>query len=85
MAEELGPSVRTAVWVGPGHVQDFISGMPNCMVIASADEDLTHFLVDTFTSPLIRFYYGQDLLASKSARPPRTSWASLPVCSTALI
>ena len=62
MAEELGPAVRTAVWVGPGHVQDFISGMPNCMVIASADEDLTHFLVDTFTSPLIRFYYGQDLL-----------------------
>ena len=62
MAEELGPAVRTAVWVGPGHVQDFISGMPNCMVIASADEGLTHFLVDTFTSPLIRFYYGQDLL-----------------------
>ncbi len=62
MAEELEPAVRTAVWVGPGHVQDFISGMPNCMVIASADEGLTHFLVDTFTSPLIRFYYGQDLL-----------------------
>ena len=36
--------------------------MPNCMVIASADDELTHFLVDTFTSPLIRFYYGQDLL-----------------------
>lgn len=62
MAEELGDAVRTAVWVGPGHVQDFISGMPNCMVIASADDELTHFLVDTFTSPLIRFYYGQDLL-----------------------
>ncbi|WP_296918853.1 NAD(P)H-dependent glycerol-3-phosphate dehydrogenase [Megasphaera sp.] len=62
MAEELGETVRSAVWVGPGHVQDFISGMPNCMVIASADDELTHFLVDTFTSPLIRFYYGQDLL-----------------------
>ncbi|WP_296815161.1 NAD(P)H-dependent glycerol-3-phosphate dehydrogenase [uncultured Megasphaera sp.] len=62
MAEEFGETVRSAVWVGPGHVQDFISGMPNCMVIASADDELTHFLVDTFTSPLIRFYYGQDLL-----------------------
>lgn len=62
MAEELGAAVRTAVWVGPGHVQDFLSGMPNCMVIASDDNELTHFLVDTFTSPLIRFYYGQDLL-----------------------
>lgn len=62
MAEELGPKVKTAVWVGPGHVQDFVSGMPNCMVIASADETLTHKLVDIFTSPLIRFYYGRDLL-----------------------
>ena len=29
--EELGPDVQTAVWVGPGHVQDFVAGMPNCM------------------------------------------------------
>lgn len=62
LAEELGPEVKTAVWVGPGHVQDFVSGMPNCMVIASQSESLTHELVDIFTSPLIRFYYGRDLL-----------------------
>jgi glycerol-3-phosphate dehydrogenase (NAD(P)+) len=62
MAEELGPDVPVAVWVGPGHVQDFLSGMPNCMVMASHDTGLTHRLVDIFASPLIRFYYGQDLL-----------------------
>ncbi|MCH4166440.1 MAG: NAD(P)H-dependent glycerol-3-phosphate dehydrogenase [Megasphaera sp.] len=62
MEEELGPDVPVAVWVGPGHVQDFLSGMPNCMVMASKDTELTHRLVDIFTSPLIRFYYGQDLL-----------------------
>ena len=62
MEEELGPKMQTAVWVGPGHVQDFVSGMPNCMVMASKDTALTHRLVDIFTSPLIRFYYGQDLL-----------------------
>lgn len=62
LEEELGPAIPSAVWVGPGHVQDFISGMPNCMVMASRDMDLTHRLVDMFTSPLIRFYYGQDLL-----------------------
>ena len=62
MEEELGPDVQTAVWVGPGHVQDFVAGMPNCMVMASRDMDLTRRLVDVFTSPLIRFYYGQDLL-----------------------
>ena len=62
MEEELGPDVPIAVWVGPGHVQDFVRGMPNCMVMASKDTQLTHQLVDIFTSPLIRFYYGQDLL-----------------------
>ncbi len=51
MEEELGPDVQTAVWVGPGHVQDFVAGMPNCMVMASRDMELTRRLVDVFTSP----------------------------------
>ena len=36
VSQELGP-VPCAVWVGPGHVQDFTRGIPNCMVIDSAD------------------------------------------------
>ena len=52
---------RVAVWVGPGHVQDFIDGIPNCMVISSDDRELTQELVDIFKSSLIRFYYGRDL------------------------
>ncbi|MCL2798476.1 MAG: glycerol-3-phosphate dehydrogenase, partial [Firmicutes bacterium] len=24
---------QIAVWVGPGHIQDFVKGIPNCMVI----------------------------------------------------
>ena len=55
-------SPDVAVWVGPGHVQDFLKGIPNCMVMASADKDLTHELVEVFKSPLIRFYYGSDLI-----------------------
>ena len=62
MEEELGQDVNVAVWVGPGHVQDFTAGMPNCMVMASRSMELTRHLVDNFTSPLIRFYYGKDLL-----------------------
>lgn len=62
LEEELGPDVQAAVWVGPGHVQDFIAGMPNCMVMSSRNMELTRRLVDMFTSPLIRFYYGTDLL-----------------------
>lgn len=63
--EELGASIPVAVWVGPGHVQDFTQGMPNCMVLSSRDEALTHRLVNAFTSPLIRFYYGHDLLGTE--------------------
>ena len=32
--QELG-AIPCAVWVGPGHVQDFLRGIPNCMVIDS--------------------------------------------------
>ena len=60
--EVLGADNQVAVWVGPGHVQDFIAGIPNCMVIASDDAALTQALVDIFKSPLIRFYYGRDLI-----------------------
>lgn len=56
---------RVAVWVGPGHVQAFAAGVPNCMVIDSADESVKRTLVDAFSSELIRFYYGQDLIGSE--------------------
>lgn len=62
LSEEIGTDKHIAVWVGPGHVQDFLRGMPNCMVMVSQEEALTKQLVDIFASPLIRFYYGKDLL-----------------------
>ncbi len=54
-----------AVWLGPGHVQEFIKGVPNCMVIDSQDDSLKHCLVEAFSSDLIRFYYGQDMLGNE--------------------
>ena len=51
-----------AVWVGPGHPQDYVKGIPNCMVIDSNNEKVKAMLVDSFTSELIRFYYGTDLI-----------------------
>ena len=55
----------TAIWVGPGHVQDFTRGIPNCMVIDSDDKALKERLVQAFSSRLIRFYYGDDLLGNE--------------------
>lgn len=63
--EETGWGSRAAVWVGPGHVQDFLRGVPNCMVIAAKEIQLTKQVVEIFSSPLIRFYYGEDLLGTE--------------------
>ncbi len=63
--EVLGKDTPVAVWLGPGHVEEFTRGRPNCMVIDSEDEKLKHTLVDEFTSSLIRFYYGTDLIGNE--------------------
>ena len=56
---------KIAVWVGPGHIQSFVQGVPNCMVIDSANEKLKRELVHAFKSDLIRFYYGNDLIGTE--------------------
>lgn len=54
-----------AVWVGPGHPQDYVRGIPNCMVIDSNNREIKEKLVSEFTSELIRFYLGTDLIGSE--------------------
>ncbi len=54
-----------AVWVGPGHPQDYVKGIPNCMVIDSKNETVKKNLVDLFNSELIRFYIGNDLIGTE--------------------
>lgn len=63
--ESIPQDVGVAVWVGPGHVQDFTSGIPNCMVVDSDDPVLTERLVETFHSDLIRLYKGHDLIGTE--------------------
>ena len=63
--ENLDGSNRVAVWLGPGHVQEFCRGIPNCMVIDSKDEETKVRLVQAFSSELIRFYYGNDLVGNE--------------------
>ncbi len=66
IVEEFVPeSTQVAVWVGPGHPQDFSRGIPNCMVIDSRHDDLKHFLIHEFSSELIRFYVGNDLIGTE--------------------
>ena len=59
------PKENVAVWVGPGHIQEFTKNVPNCMVIDSYSPELTKFLADSFRSDLIRFYYGGDVIGTE--------------------
>ncbi|MBQ9742772.1 MAG: NAD(P)H-dependent glycerol-3-phosphate dehydrogenase [Ruminococcus sp.] len=54
-----------AVWVGPGHPQDFVKGIPNCMVIDSKNEEVKNLLCRELSSSLIRMYIGNDFLGSE--------------------
>lgn len=56
---------RIAVWVGPGHIQEFTKNKPNCMVIDSESKSLVKEFADAFRSDLIRFYYGDDIIGSE--------------------
>ncbi len=56
---------NVAVWVGPGHIQAFTQGYPNCMVIDAYNKDLVKYLADNFRGNLIRFYYGDDIIGSE--------------------
>lgn len=65
--EEFVDTYKTpvAVWVGPGHPQDYVRGIPNCMVIDSKNQEVKEKLVKEFTSDLIRFYIGTDLIGNE--------------------
>ncbi|WP_101696508.1 NAD(P)H-dependent glycerol-3-phosphate dehydrogenase [Clostridium minihomine] len=66
VAEEfLTPETGLAIWVGPGHVQDFTAGIPNCMVIDSNQQKTKELLIEQFSGSLIRFYYGEDLIGNE--------------------
>ncbi len=64
-AENTDVSNEVAVWIGPGHVQEFYAGIPNCMVIDSTNEDVKRMLVENFSGELIRFYYGSDIIGNE--------------------
>lgn len=61
----LGFDKEVLVWIGPGHVEDFTKGIPNCMVIDSSNRDLVKKFVESFSSDLIRFYFGTDLIGNE--------------------
>jgi len=58
----LGNEVGCIAWVGPGHPQDFCKGIPNCMLLASDNEQLAREYTEKLSSDLIRLYYSGDII-----------------------
>ena len=65
VSDGLEGNNNVAVWLGPGHVEEFYRGVPNCMVIDSTKEIVKDMLIRDFYSDLIRFYYGTDLIGNE--------------------
>lgn len=65
LEQELGNEINTAVWVGPGHVQNFLNGIPSCMIIDSDSEELSRTMANELSSDLIRIYFGNDLVGTE--------------------
>ncbi len=51
-----------SIWVGPGHPQQFVAGVPSCMIIASEEESDAVRIVRLLSSDLIRFYWSRDII-----------------------
>jgi len=65
VTDAMDHSNEVAVWIGPGHVEEFLRGVPNCMVIDSGSEMAKQEVIRAFSSELIRFYFGRDLVGSE--------------------
>lgn len=63
--ESITQPIHLAVWVGPGHVQDFAKGVPNCMVVDSENPAVVDDIVDKLNSDLIRLYKGNDIIGTE--------------------
>lgn len=63
--ENITQNINVCVWVGPGHVQDFMAGIPNCMVVDSEDKAVIYDVVNKFSSDLIRLYIGDDIIGTE--------------------
>ena len=63
--EATSEKTKIAVWIGPGHVEEFTKGIPNCRVIDSEDSEYKDYLIKEFSSELIRFYIGKDLIGNE--------------------
>ncbi len=65
MREEISQPIHIATLGGPGHVQDYMKGVPSCAVIDSDENKTKEYAIKMMQSDLIRFYYGADFVGNQ--------------------
>ena len=63
--EEIKQDIHVGILAGPGHVQDYMKGVPSCAVIDSYEQETKDRLIKRLSSELIRFYYGTDMIGNQ--------------------
>lgn len=62
VCREEGVKARSiSAWVGPGHPQDFVEGVPGCMLVVSEDDKAASRITGRMGSPLVRMYRSTDM------------------------
>ena len=74
---------RVAVWVGPGHIQDFTAGVPNCMVITPPTDPSRKSWLHCWKANSSAFTTAPICWVTNWAPPPKTFTVLPPVCWTA--
>lgn len=65
MRAEIKQNIHIATLGGPGHVQDYMKGVPSAAVVDSDEEETKRTVIDMMQSSLIRLYYGDDLIGNQ--------------------
>lgn len=65
MRQEIKQDIHIATLGGPGHVQDYMRGVPSAAVVDSDEEATKQTVINLMQSSLIRLYYGSDLIGNQ--------------------
>jgi len=54
-----------SVWLGPGHIQEFLEGQPGVMIIDSEDRKTAIHIAEKFKSSSMKLYAGNDIIGAE--------------------
>jgi len=63
--EYLLNASKIAILCGPGHPSEIVRGIPTCMMVDSSNETLKKQVAKNFSSDLIQFHIGTDLVGNE--------------------